>query len=100
PIEAGNDTGLDRIQVTQDEYDWNSCGRRLGREDRNTAARCGDHGYPAFDQLGGKGRQAIVAVFRPAVLDREVAVLNIAGIAQAATEPGYQIGEEVGRLGV
>ena len=43
----------------------------------------GDHGDPATNQIGRQRRQSIVFAFRPAVFDRHVLALDIAGFLQA-----------------
>src|SRR5271169_2520504 len=42
-----------------------------------------DHGYAAADEIGRQRRQPIELVLRPAVFDRHVLTLDIAGFLQA-----------------
>ena len=51
---------------------------------------CGrnDHGHLAADQIGRHRRQPIVLTFRPAVFDRDVVALDIAGLVQTFAECG------------
>ena len=59
-----------------------------------SAAACcrrGDDGDPTADQVGRQFRQAIVVIVRPAVFDRHVAALDVAGFAQALAECRHAI---------
>src|SRR5262249_52937477 len=42
----------------------------------------------AANQLGSQRRQPLIVVFRPAVFDRQVVTLDVAGFAQSLTERG------------
>jgi hypothetical protein len=81
PVEAADETDLDRIDARA-EYDRNRRGRRFGRERPLHAAWCGDDRHPAADQIGRQFRQPIVLILRPAVLDRHVLALDVAGFVQ------------------
>ena len=94
PVEAGDEAELDRIAAGL-EHDRNRRGRRLGREAGSGAAGGGDHGNRPADQFGGQRRQPIVLALRPAVFDRDVLALGIAGFAQAFAEC-RQIGRHAG----
>ena len=81
PVEAGDKTQCDRVTAgaKDDRYGRGRCLRRQ---------RCGgaggyDHRYAAADEIGCKRRQPIVLILRPAVLDRHVLALDIAGFLQA-----------------
>ena len=50
---------------------------------RGGAAGRDDHRDPPANQFGRQRRQPIVSGFRPAVLDRDVLALDIAGLLQA-----------------
>jgi hypothetical protein len=58
----------------------------LHNEPTDTRLRSGvdddDGGYLAADQIGREGRQPAVVVLRPAILDREVLVLDEAGLRE------------------
>ena len=85
PVETVNKALLDRIGARQeDDRNRRSC--RLGRQGRRRARDAGDNGHLSTDQISGQCRQSIVATLRPAILDRHVAALNIAGFAQALME--------------
>src|SRR5262249_61072119 len=73
------------------ENDRNCRGRSLSRgryfgpterkNDRDAAAK----------QLVGQGRQSIVVTVRPALLNCDVATLDVAGFAQALPEPRHEL---------
>ena len=48
-----------------------------------------DHIDLAADEVGGQGGQPIIATLRPAVFDRHVLSLDIAGFAQSLAERGH-----------
>ncbi len=83
-VEARNEALLDRIAADQEHH---GNGRRccLGRECRGSGDR-GDHRHPLVDQFGRQGRQSVVATVRPAVFDRHVLALDVAGIFQTGPE--------------
>ena len=81
PVEAGNETKFDRVAA-----DVKTIGivavaalaaSAAGGADRD------DHGHLAANQIGRQRRQPIVLTFRPAVFDRYIAALDIAGFIQA-----------------
>jgi hypothetical protein len=88
PIEAGNKTKLDRVSANA-KNDRNRRGRCFGRKWHCRAARRGDDGHPAADQIGRQFRQPIDFIVRQAVFDRHVLALNIANFAQALTERSH-----------
>jgi hypothetical protein len=49
-------------------------------------ARQGPDGYLSAHQFGGQRRQSIRSPFCPAVIDGDIAMLDIAGSAQTAPE--------------
>jgi hypothetical protein len=81
PVEAGDKTQCDRVTAGV-KYDRYRRGRCLRRH-RCGAADGYDHGYAAADQIGRERRQPINLIFRPAVFDRHVLALDIAGFLQA-----------------
>ena len=63
------------------EDDRNRRGRRLCRQRRRSAAGRGNHGHLTANQIGRQRRQSIVLAVRPAIFDRDVLALDIAGFA-------------------
>jgi hypothetical protein len=55
------------------------------------AARSGNHIRRAPDELGSERRQDIHSRFRPAIFDRDIAALDIAGLLQALAERGNEM---------
>ena len=68
------------------EDDRNRRGRRLCRQCRRSAAGRDNHGHLAANQIGRQCRQSIVLALRPAIFDRHVPALDVAGFAQALAE--------------
>jgi hypothetical protein len=85
-----------RPSRTGGEDDRNRAGRRLGRERAGGRGRR-EHAYPALNEIGEQRRQPVVLPLRPAKLDRDIAALDVAGIAQALAESVDQVAECVGR---
>ena len=50
------------------------------------AAARDDHGHLTADQIGRQCRQSIILTLRPAIFDRHILALDIAGFAQALAE--------------
>ena len=90
PVEAGDETSLDRVAAGAED-DRNCRGRGFGRECRWHAARCGDDGHPAADQIGRQFRQSIVLTLCPAVFDRDVLAFDVAGFAQPFAECRHEV---------
>lgn len=80
PAKARDETELDRVGA-RFKYDWNSRGCRLCRKRRRGAGRS-NHRYLATHQIGRHRRQPVVLPLRPAVLDRNIAVIDVTGLAQ------------------
>jgi hypothetical protein len=59
---------------------------KFGRSERPRRGGRGYHGHLATNQIGGQRRQSIVVSLRPAVFDRHVPTLDIAGFACAAAK--------------
>jgi hypothetical protein len=70
-----------------------------GRHLEGAAAR-DDHVYLAADKLGGQFGQTIVPALRPAVFDRDVLPIDIAGFAQATPQCGERRRPRAERLTV
>ena len=51
----------------------------------------GNHGHLTANQIGRQRRQSIVLVLRPAIFDRHVPALDIAGFAQALAERAHTV---------
>src|SRR5207302_644348 len=80
PGETGNESVRDRI-VTADEDDWDRRGRTLRRKYPKVAPGGRDYADLAGDEVGGYCGQPIVVALRPAVFDREILPLDVAGVA-------------------
>ena len=78
--EADTRPSADRV-FRDDENDRDGRGCGFGRE-RRTASPRRDHGDLPADQFGRQGRQAIELALGPAVVDRYVLSLDIAGFLQ------------------
>ena len=73
-------------RVGTDHKDSRDNGRcYLGRQCRR-ATRRNEHGHSALNQFQGEGWQPLVDVIRPAVFDRDIALLDVAGLSQASFE--------------
>src|SRR6266487_734831 len=84
-VETGNQPALNRIIAAQ-KNDRYRAGCGLGRGDRRAVRE--NHGHPTVDQVRRKCRQATILVFRPAIFDRYVMTLDIAGLVEALPERG------------
>ena len=89
PSKAGNETKLDRI-VDHAEDDGNGRGRGLSYQCRRGGA-CYDHSHLAAHQLRGHRRQTIVSTFGPAIFDRDIASLDVAGPGQTLAEHRHEV---------
>src|SRR5262249_6135309 len=70
------------------EHNWNRCGRSLSRDCSRNGA-CDDHRHLTTHQLRRHLWQSIVLALGPAVFDRHIAPLHIAGFGQAPAEYRY-----------
>ena len=99
PGEAGDQPVPDRIGATpEDDRDRRGrafrgkCTRRAGRDDQIDVAA---------DEIGGQCGQPIVMALRPAIFDRQILSLDIAGFAQSLAERDHkQCRRRAGRPGV
>ena len=64
---------------------------------RRACRRRGDHVDLAADEIGGQRRQPIVVVLCPAVFDRDVLALDVAGVAQSLAKRGRKGCNRAGR---
>ena len=94
PGEAGDKTKPDRV-FADDEDDGDRRGCRLGRECRRRGSERGDHGDLPANQFGRQRRQPIDLTFGPAVFDRHVLALDIAGLLQALAECAQTVAQLV-----
>jgi hypothetical protein len=95
PAQAGDISCRDRV-VRRYEHDRNLGRRGLGRPGRWCPSRRGQHGQAATNQIGGQFRQPVVTTFRPAIFDRDVAPLDVAGFAQALPKCTDLASEQLG----
>ena len=87
PGDTGDQAVLGRVGADyEDEGDRR--GRSLRRQRRNVVADRHDHIDSAADQIDGQRGQPIIVTLRPAVFDRQVLALDIAGFAQPLAERG------------
>src|SRR5882724_2581480 len=79
------------------EYYRNNRGSSLGGERRNRAAGRNDNRDARCDQFGGKPRQPIKLAARPAILDRNILSLDIAGVRKTTLKCRQDISGRLGR---
>jgi hypothetical protein len=83
--EASDKTKLNRISGdTEDDRDRRRCS--FGRARCRPAARYGDHGHRATDQIGDQWRQAIILALQPVIFDGDVLPFDVTGFMEAFTE--------------
>ncbi len=91
PVQAGDKTAPHGIVAGREDnrYRRRSCLRRICR-----AYSIGrdDHGHLTADQVGGQCWQLRQLSICPAVFDRHVLALNVAGLFEALTKPGQHGG--------
>ena len=80
--EAGDKPSRDGINAHLED-NGDRCGCRFCRKCRGRATRRDNHVHPTANQIGRQNRQPIVLAFCPAKIDRYIATLDKAGIAQA-----------------
>src|SRR5438105_4704167 len=83
PRQTRNQPNFDGVGSSRKD-DWNCRGNSFGREGRWCASLCNDYGDGTPNQFKGKGRQAIVVIVRPAVLDSYVSAFEVTGISKAS----------------
>src|SRR5262249_47029333 len=96
-VQAGYETDLNRIGAGH-KNNGDRGGFSLGRY-RRLAVR-DNHAHLTTNQIGCQCRQSIAVPFRPAVFDRHVAALDIAGFRQALAKRGQELGILTRRPGV
>jgi hypothetical protein len=76
----------------------NGCGCSLRRARRKAAGTASEeHRHSALDQIIRQSRQVIILVLRPAIFDRNILTIEIAGFAQTPTERINEVRDGVGR---
>src|ERR1700730_13459674 len=99
PGQAGNETLA--YGVTADgEHDWDCRGRGLYRERCLRAARRGDYGHLAADQIGRQFRQPLGSIVRPTKFDGNVLALDVAGFAQSFAKSGHSLDARLWRTAI
>ena len=99
PGEAGDKTKPDRV-FGDGEDDGDRRGCRLGRQRHSRASERGDHSDLPANQIGRQLRQSIELILGPAVHDRHVLALDIAGLFQALAKSAQTVRVRVRRCGV
>jgi hypothetical protein len=79
------------------KHDGDRRGRRLGRQRRNGTSRRNDQGHLSVNQFGCQRRQPIHLILGPAVFDRHVLALDIAGVLQATVKSAQKVRVNVRR---
>src|SRR5947209_2017287 len=86
PVETGDEAELNRVAAAyEDDRDRRS--RRLGYDCRGKVMRS-DHRHLTAYQIGCEVGQSVVLVLRPAILDRHILALDVAGFTNALPECG------------
>src|SRR5262249_689766 len=82
------------------EHDRNSIRRSFGGECRFRAARGDDDGHPAINQVSRQLWQSIELILRPAIFNRNVSTIDIAGFAQGLTKHRHEMRARLESSGV
>src|SRR5262245_17666273 len=94
PVETGDEAKLNRVAAAcEDDRDCRS--RRLGCNCRRGVMRS-DHRHLTAYQIGCEVGQSVDLVLRPAILDRHILALDVAGFTKALPECG-QIARTIDR---
>ena len=93
PGKAGDQTLSDRVGAEEDNRDRRGCAFAA----RAAGGAGHDHVDLAADEVGGQCGQPIIATLRPAVFDRHILSLDIAGFAQSLAERGHKRCSRAGR---
>src|SRR5262249_26837411 len=88
-VEAVDEAEPHRIAVSGED-DRNRVGCGLGREGTRSGRRS-EYAHPTLDQIGEERWQPIVPALCPTKLDRNVAALHIAAVAQALAKSADQV---------
>jgi hypothetical protein len=95
PVEAGDQAQPHRIGA-EHEDDWYRRGGGLCRERWSGAAACDDQGHLTASQIGRQFRQPIGLIVRPAIFDRHILALDVAGLFQPMAECGQLLRIRIG----
>src|SRR5262245_2518471 len=99
PGEAGDKAQPDRVfRDGKDDRDRRGCG--LGRQRRVGTSGRDDHGDLSANQFGDQGRYPIDLILTPAVFDRDVLALDMAGILKTLAECAHTVRLCIGRTRV
>src|SRR5215831_4669505 len=86
PVETGDEAELDRVG-SRGEDNRNSTSRGLGSQTGRSAGRGNDRDS-STNEVGRLRRQSLVPAFRPAILDRQVLAVYVAGFPQSLAKRG------------
>src|SRR5262249_34704348 len=96
-VEAGHEALVDRVRSNHED-DRDRRRRRLCRPCRLRAAGSRDHGDRPARELRPQRPKSISSAPGPAVIDADIAMLDIASLAQAAPERRDEVRELAGRF--
>src|SRR5262245_38391659 len=88
PVEAGNQSVSDRVAAG---HEHDRYVRRLSLGGERPDGVGDDHSSLEADQISQKSRQPIISSFGPALLDRDVAPVDKAGLAQALAKRSHYV---------
>src|SRR5215472_5092013 len=89
PVETGNEAELNRVAAAcEDDRDRRS--RRLGYDCRRGVVHS-DHRYLTAHQISCEVGQSVGLVLRPAILDRHILTLDVAGFTKALAECSQKV---------
>src|SRR6516162_5234556 len=96
PIEAGDEAQPDRVFAdAEGDRDRRRC--RLGCECRSGTSGRNDYCYLPVNQFGCQLRQPLELTLSPAIFDRHVLALDIAGVLEALAECAHTVRKRVRR---
>src|SRR5262249_28658618 len=85
PVQAGDKAKCDRVE-SYVKYNRNRTRCGLGSERPWGAGRNRNHAHVVANQIGGERWKSLVGPFRPTVVDRYVAALDVTGFTQAVVK--------------
>ena len=94
--EAGDKPKPDRVSASI-KHDGDRGRRSLGRNRRSLSARRDDHRDLSLDKIKCQRLHPVVLALRPAILNDNVAAIDIPDFLQAPTETGDEMGKRAGR---
>src|SRR5262249_21602399 len=86
PGETGHEPQLDRIN-SSDEDERNSLGSRFDCKRGDGSTESSNHRDLSAYQISSHGREPLISIFRPAILDRNGLIFDVAGLRQSLPEP-------------